>query len=325
MKADFELIRKLTCGAVEIIDNDGICEFHRMTALQREILKDNQVFGTRATATSGIRLSFATDAKVIRLSGRFSAASTRKFTFFDVKINGILVQHPGTDNYPETPDFDFSIKLDGEFNKVEIYFPCLAKTVLSALEFSDNCRIEALKRSRKMLAYGDSITQGYNAKYPSFAYANMVADQLDAEIFNKAIGAEIFNPPFADAPDDFKPDLITVAYGTNDWKKEVSAENITKNATAFLINLNKHYPGTPIYAILPIWRKDMEDTHASGKLSDAIELLKAVYKQFDNVTVIEGMPLVPHLPEFYADAYLHPNDTGFLLYGNNLLKAMQSR
>ena len=76
---------------------------------------------------------------------------------------------------------------------------------------------------------------------------------------------------------------------------------------------------------MPIWRKDMEDTHASGKLTDAIELLKAVYKQFDNVTVIEGMPLVPHLPEFYADAYLHPNDTGFLLYGNNLLKAMQSR
>ena len=325
MKADFELIKNITCGAVEIIDNDGICEFHRMTAAQRNILKDNQDFGIKATATSGIRLSLATDSEFIRMSGSFSAASTRKFAFFDVKINGILVQHSGTDNYPETPDFDFTIPLDGNFNKVEIYFPCLAKTVRSTLEFSDNCRIEAIKKSRRMLAYGDSITQGYDAKYPSFAYANMIADGFDAEIFNKAIGAEIFNPPFADAPDDFKVDFITLAYGTNDWKKEVSAENITKNATRFLTNLNKHYPGTPIYAILPVWRKDMEDTHASGKLSDAIELLKAVYKQFDNVTVIEGMPLVPHLPEFYADAYLHPNDTGFLLYGNNLLKAMQSR
>ena len=89
MKADFELIKNITCGAVEIIDNDGVYEFHRMTALQREILKDNQDFGTKATATSGIRLSFATDAKVIRLSGRFSAASTRKFAFFDVKIYSI--------------------------------------------------------------------------------------------------------------------------------------------------------------------------------------------------------------------------------------------
>ena len=68
----------------------------------------------------------------------------------------------------------------------------------------------------------------------------------------------------------------------------------------------------------------MEDTHASGKLRDAIKLLTEVYGKFNNVTVIEGMPLVPHLPEFYADGYLHPNDSGFLLYGSNLLKAMQA-
>lgn len=325
MKADFELIKKITCGAVEIIDNDGVYEFHRMTAQQREILKDNQDFGTKATATSGIRLAFATDAKTVRLAGRFSAASSRKFAFFDITVNEVLIQHSGNENYPELPEFDFTVSLDGNFNRVEIYFPCLAKSVLETVEFTDNCRIEPLKRSRKILCYGDSITQGYDAVYPSFAYANMIADGLDAEIFNKAIGAEVFNPPFADAPDDFKPDFITIAYGTNDWKKEVSAENIVKNATAFLTNINKHYPGTPIYAILPIWRKDMEDTHASGKLNDAIKLLTEVYKQFDNITVIEGMPLVPHLPEFYADAYLHPNDSGFLLYGNNLLKAMRSK
>ena len=323
MKADFELIKNLTCGAVEIIDNNGIYEFHRMTALQRDILKNRQDFGKKATATSGIRFAFATDAKEIRLAGVFSAASSRKYAFFDITVNGVLVQHSGNEDYYETPEFDFTIPLDGKFNDVEIYFPCLARAALEILEFSDNCRIEARRKTRKMLCYGDSITQGYDADYPMFAYANMIADGFDAEIFNKAIGAEIFNPDFAVAPDEFTPDLITIAYGTNDWKKEVSAENITRNATEFVRNLNKNYPGTPIYAILPIWRKDMEDIHASGKLADAIELLKAVYKQFANVTVIEGMPLVPHLPEFYADGYLHPNDCGFLLYGNNLLKAMR--
>lgn len=322
MKADFELIKKLTCGAVEIIDDHGTYEFNRMTAQQREILKDNQDFAIKATATSGIRLAFATDAKEIRLAGHFSAASTRKFAFFDITVNGVLVQHSGNEDYYEVPGFDFTIPLDGKFNDVEIYFPCLAKAVIETLEFSDNCRIEARRKNRKMLCYGDSITQGYDAVYPMFAYANMIADDLDAEIFNKAIGAEVFNPPFAAAQDGFMPDIITVAYGTNDWRKEVSAENITKNAAEFLTNITKNYPGVPVYAILPIWRKDMEDTHASGKLTDAIKLLQAVYRQFDNVTVIEGMPLVPHLVEFYADGYLHPNDSGFLLYGSNLLKAI---
>ena len=324
MKADFDLIKNLTCGAVEVIDSNGVYEFRRMTAQQRDVLKNNQDFARKATATSGIRLAFATDAKEIRLAGVFSAASTRKFAFFDIKVNGILIQHSGTDNYHEMPEFDFTIQLDGKFNNVEIYFPCLANAAIRTLEFSGSRRIEAQKKKRKILCYGDSITQGYDAVYPMFAYANMLADGLDAEIFNKAIGAEVFNPPFADAPDGFTPDIITVAYGTNDWKKEVSAENITGNSTEFIRNLTRHYPDVPVFAILPIWRKDMEDTHASGKLTDAIELLKAAYKQFDNVTVIEGMPLVPHLPEFYADGYLHPNDTGFLLYGNNLLKAVKT-
>ena len=324
MIANFDLIKKLTYGAVEIIDNNGTYEFHRMTEAQREILKGNQDFATKATATTGIRLAFATDAEQIRLAGSFSAASTRKFAFFDIVVNGVLVQHSGSENHFEQPDFDFIIPLDGKFNRVEIYCPCLARTVLKTGYFSDGCRIEPIRKSRKILCYGDSITQGYDAVYPSLAYANMVADAFDAEIFNQAIGGEIFNPPFADAPDEFKPDFITDAYCTNYWKKGVSSENFTKNATEFSANLNKHYPGIPVYAILPIWRKDMADTRNSGKLDDAIELLKAVYSQFDSITVIDGMPLVPHLPEFYADGYLHPNDTGFLLYGNNLLKAIKT-
>ena len=63
----------------------------------------------------------------------------------------------------------------------------------------------------------------------------------------------------------------------------------------------------------------MEDIHPAGNLNSATAVLKEVYAGFDNVEVVEGMTLVPHLPEFFADGYLHPNDSGFLLYGHNLL------
>ena len=320
MKANFELIKELTSGAAVIKENDGFCEFFRMTDQQGEILKKFSDFHMKSTASSGIKMDFITDAEAVEFSGRFSEGSSRKYAYFDIYVNGVLVAHPGTADHLQNPEFTVSLPLSGTDNRVTIYFPCLAKTELKSFELINGSSYKPVKKNRKIFCYGDSITQGYDAQYPSFAYANMLADALDAEIFNKAIGAEIFNPQFADAPDGFTPDIISIAYGTNDWSKQVSAENIEKNATDFVTNLRKHYPDAPIIAILPIWRKDMEESRLSGQLRDAITVLKKVYAQFDNIIVVEGMPLVPHLPEFYADGYLHPNDTGFLLYGSNLLK-----
>ena len=320
MKANFELIKEITSGAAVIRENNGFYEFFRMTDQQGDILKNINDFYMKSTATSGIKMDFITDAEALEFSGRFSEGSTRKFAYFDIYVNGVLVAHPGTADHLQNPDFAVSLPLNGKDNRVTIYFPCIANAAIKSFELINAAKIEPVKKNRKILCYGDSITQGYDAQYPSFAYANILADALDAEIFNKAIGAEVFNPPFADAPDEFMPDIISIAYGTNDWSKQVSAENIEKNATDFVTNLRKHYPDAPIIAILPIWRKDMEESRLSGQLRDAITVLKKVYVQFDNITVVEGMPLVPHLPEFYADGYLHPNDTGFLLYGNNLVK-----
>ena len=38
--------------------------------------------------------------------------------------------------------------------------------------------------------------------------------------------------------------------------------------------------------------------------------------------VINGLKLVPPLDDFYADRYLHPNDLGFGLYAENLIKEL---
>ena len=38
--------------------------------------------------------------------------------------------------------------------------------------------------------------------------------------------------------------------------------------------------------------------------------------------VVDGMTLGPHITEFFRDAHLHPNDLGFGLYAENLIKAL---
>ena len=40
-------------------------------------------------------------------------------------------------------------------------------------------------------------------------------------------------------------------------------------------------------------------------------------------TVIDGFTLVPHRTEYFEDNRLHPNDLGFALYTQNLIKALK--
>jgi hypothetical protein len=47
------------------------------------------------------------------------------------------------------------------------------------------------------------------------------------------------------------------------------------------------------------------------------EAISEAASGFENVTVVDGSTLVPHLPAMFADG-THPNDEGFLHYAINL-------
>ena len=41
--------------------------------------------------------------------------------------------------------------------------------------------------------------------------------------------------------------------------------------------------------------------------------------------VVDGIPLTPHISDFFADEILHPNDLGFGFYAENLLKVLKEK
>ena len=49
-------------------------------------------------------------------------------------------------------------------------------------------------------------------------------------------------------------------------------------------------------------------------------MIRENIKGIHDIIVVSGWNLVPHLPEFFEDEYLHPNDQGFSLYAENLYK-----
>ena len=166
--------------------------------------------------------------------------------------------------------------------------------------------------------YGDSITHGYDAINPSNKYATRLANALGYDEYNKGIGGEVFFPPLAELKQPFTPDIITVAYGTNDWSLTEKSQ-FDKNCKAFYENLSKNYPDTPIFAITPIWRKEsVTETRPFGDFALVEEGIREATKDLKNVTVIRGFDLVPKEEKYFADLRLHPNDKGFEYYAKSL-------
>lgn len=320
MRINKEFLQALTHGAVRIEEHFRKFDFFRMTDAQMQIYQGD--FQVKCRASAGIRLEFMTDAREIFMKCRFEPGSSRKFAFMDVVVNGVMVQHEGVEDIFQNPDFTLCVKLDGTLNRVAIYLPCLAKTTLELLDFIGETKVIPIRRPRTMLAFGDSITQGNDARHPSLAYPTQIADALNMELFNKAVGGDIFNPALLNEPEPCFPDMITVAYGTNDWTRCTENE-LSRNSSEFFERLAILYPGVPVYVILPIWRDKCESTVTEvGTFAHAAEIIRMAREKNPAAKIINGMTLVPHLTECFADGYLHPGDMGFLYMGSNLLRAI---
>ena len=330
-----EDFRKITQGCASVSEENGKIRFHRFTEEEesfyekRDALRGTE-FRARCSAPAGVKLAFVTDSRNLKISVALSAATSRSYFSFDVFENGKLLGF--IDNFKENElplnyteekfplgKYEKSFSLSDGDSHISIYFPWSVFVDDFGVELDEGSNIEAVTPRKKILVYGDSITQGYDAIRPSNRYAAKIADFLAAEEINKAIGGEVFVPGLAKIKQDFAPDYISVAYGTNDWST-TSGENFYENARDFYEALSKNYPDTPIFAISPIWRANFEDEKPFGSFFSVEKIIREVAAEFKNVKVISGFDLVSHDKMLFADLRLHPRDAGFKEYFENLSK-----
>lgn len=328
MKLNLEQVKKITTGAVNIKEENGVFSFDRFTEEQKEYYKSNDNFYSKAHATSGVKLSFKTDSKNLFLKIKTSDGCSRNYFSLDVFVNNSVNGY--IDNFSDVvleKDYTKQNFTFGEYSKnfdlgdgektVCIHLPWSARTIVEEISIDDNAFIDGVKPKKKLLAFGDSITQGYDALRPSNRYVARLAASLNAEEFNKGIGAEKFSPGLAKLKDSFVPDYITVAYGTNDWNG-IDRETFKTNCKAFYTNLSNNYPDSKIFAITPIWRKDCGEHREFGAFETIEQYIREITGEFKNVTVVSGYGFVPESENYFADLILHPNDKGFEFYENNL-------
>ena len=63
-----------------------------------------------------------------------------------------------------------------------------------------------------------------------------------------------------------------------------------------------------------------------GTLPRVRERIRQEAEKYPGFTVLEGLELMPHLPEYFADTpALHPNDLGFSQFAMNLYRAIRDK
>lgn len=330
---DIKAFKEITLGADRVTEDINGFNFHRFTCQQEELYKKTNIdFYKKALSTSGIMLSFKTDSDNLYMDVLVEPGSSRLYFSFDVFVNGKLLD--SLKNFTDTDmvgnyvgkslplgEFSKNFVLGTGMKEVCIYLPWSVKAVIKKLTLDDNSTIIPIKHSRKLLCFGDSITHGYDALYPSNKYTSQLAKFLNAEEHNKAIGGEIFFPQLAALKENFVPDYITVAYGTNDWSRCKESDFID-NCYGFFKNLNTSYPNARVFVFTPIWRKNHNDITQFGSFDNVEKHIRNIVKEYDNMVVIQGINFVEHKETLFADLRLHPNDEGFKQYFNSVMIEM---
>ena len=338
MSLTIDQIRSITVGAAYLEQTEKGIRFHRFTQEQEAFYRDERSetapewYINRCAINAGIRLRFQTDSPVLTLSAQFTAYTSTQLYALEIYRDGKLLGMFRNYDPATLPPFYYKFEAPqerhtqtfdlGEGEKeIELFLPWSAGTLLEELSLADGAALIPIKRDRKLLCFGDSITQGVCARVPSARYASLLADGLHMDEYNKAIGGERFIPKLATFKEDYTPDLITVAYGTNDFTK-VDFALFKQNCFGFFQNLRQTYPQVPICAITPIWRKH-RDRPEFGAFSLVEDTIRAACAE-QNIHVIRGYDLVPHQETLMADQVLHPNDEGFAIYAENLLKEINA-
>ena len=303
-------------------ENDDL-HFYRFTQTQRQTYKqESPEWEMKCDASASVTLDFVPDSDYIALKFDLRPGSSQRWCSIDLYVDGVFWDHRYAGDLSVTLA---AFPLPAGDHRVTVYFPWSAQTVVKEVRLSDGARVTPIGARQKMLFLGDSITQGYLSRFASMSYVNQVARILDMEAVNQGIGGYYFN----DATIDetllaYQPDIILVAYGTNDYSRYESLEDYAAHSGSYLQKLAALFPHTPILGILPLYRNDQNHQarklYRSYSLDDARAVLRAQYEACGYALVQTG---IPHVPQAYGPDFLHPNEFGFSVMAQGVSRKVQ--
>lgn len=307
-------MKKYFKNCIDIKEEDGWYLPIRFSDEQIKSYSRREALLLRAYGGAGIAIAFQTSAKHVEIEYKITC-NVRDYAYWDILVDGVLVK---TENLCKESDIvTLEIPGDGE-RTVEIYLPHLARVWFRKISPDANA-LPLPEKKKCWLFLGDSITQGMASVHPSLTYPVLASRQLDCDFINMGVCGAKFFAGDIDARHR-KPDLITIAYGCNDWYQAEDEDTFRKSAREYISCIVEQYQCENICGILPIWRSDDDGVYGGMTFKKMYEVLREEYEKYSYIHVIEGINLLAHMSEFYGETNLlvHPNEMGHIHYAMKL-------
>lgn len=307
MKVSNNDLKKIYWGALRFEETeDGYLQgFQYMKEQQDYFERVSDFWFERCTATTAKTLEFKTGATKFSFDYRIIWKGSEDSV--ELFVDGVVTDIRYVKDLKEEGRLEFELP-EGE-KTVLLYM--VADATMQIRNFEINAEYTPVEKKEKVLWLGDSITQGYGPLRSAHTYVSVANRLLNYDIVNQGIGGYVYDKNVLIQMGDYKPDKIIVAMGTNQFGTETM-----KDIEEYYELLTELYKGTPILSVTPLWRGDVEGGEAT--LISFCAKLKTICEKYDNITVVDGFKLVPHLEEYFLDK-LHPNCLGGEIYGRNLV------
>lgn len=305
-------LKKIYFGAYFFEETeDGYLQAFQYGKAQMDYFKEAFDFWyDRCMATTAKTLEFSTTATEI--SFEYKIIWKGSDDSFELMIDGLITKVEYVKELKDEGKITWTLPAGKK--DVVIYLPIDATVLIRNVNI--NAELTPAVKGDKVLWLGDSITQGYGPLRSSCSYVSVANRILGYDILNQGIGGYIYDNKSLMKMDGYAPEKIIVAMGTNQYgdKKPEVVRDYYDTLTGIYGN------DIPILCITPIWRGDhIDELPVFYKFCDDIRKIASSYK---NVTVIDGLKMVPHLSEYYLDD-LHPNPLGAEIYGRNLVEIIR--
>ena len=322
MKLSNEELKKIYFGAYEFEETaDGYLKANQYTKEQMKYFEGAMdMWFERCDASTSKTLEFVTkatevsfDYKIIWEGSQDSIEVAVDNIIFDIKyVKDLEKEGKITFKLPanmDNPDSD-----DVEEKLITIYLPADATALIKNFEIDAD--YTPAKKGEKVLWLGDSITQGFGPLRSAMTYVSVANRLLNYDILNQGIGGYVYDKKSLIKMEGYKPDKIIVAMGTNQYGDESMSpiEEYYDTLTGI------YGKDIPILCITPLWRGD--NPEGIPTLISFNEKLRKIVEKYDNVMIVDGFKLVPHLSEYFLDN-LHPNGLGMETYGRNLVEEIR--
>ena len=170
-----------------------------------------------------------------------------------------------------------------------------------------------LKENSVILAFGDSLTNGFGAGY-EFSYPKYMERKIGLKVINAGIDGEFSYEGLSRLPEllEHKPDLVILCHGGNDILNKLSSQELKQNLLA-MVTLIKNSGSKVLLVGVPNFSLFSFETHdVYYEVADEMELLL----EDEVLTKIE-------LNHSLKSDYVHPNEKGYEMMADTFIEILK--